>query len=112
MRKVGEGRSEHFAGPISMATIMLSWQQKYSVFSGKIGTVVGHNIACGATIHDVTSPMTSCVTLAVTSWRPDIVVSRHLGASAVFWGTLMFQYATFLSVCAGESQLGTPLAVR
>ena len=59
-------------------------------FYGQIRTVVGYKIACDGTVQDVTSPMTSCdITLAVTSWKPStcIVVSRHLGASTVFWVT-------------------------
>ena len=39
-------------------------------------------------IHEVTSPMTSCdVTLAVTSWKPSTVVSRHFCSNALFWAT-------------------------
>ena len=73
------------AGPVSMATIMLSWQPKKRCFCGQSRTAVGYKIACDVIIHDVTSHMMSCdVTLAVTSWKPSIVVSRHLGASALF----------------------------
>ncbi len=63
---------------------LFPWQPEKWCFYGKIRTVVGSKIACDVT---VISDVICDVTLAVTSWKPVVVVARQLGASAFFWAT-------------------------
>ncbi len=75
-RKKHGGVCFHGNHHVAMAT-------KKGAFYGQIRTMVWYKIVCDVNIHDVTSPMTSCVT-SPWQWRHGNHL-LHLGASALLW---------------------------